>query len=97
MNSTNSPVARSPRGAAPARILSASPGALHPSRPRTRLSAPSDWKRSGWPSEAMACAAARVESRGARRQRGASDWERMRKGNCCTRGDFLFQGNQSPC
>jgi hypothetical protein len=44
---TNSPAARSPRGVAPARILSANAGALHPSRLRTRLSAPSDWKRSG--------------------------------------------------
>jgi hypothetical protein len=34
-------------GAAPARILPVSPGTLHPSKPRTRLSASSDWKRSG--------------------------------------------------
>jgi hypothetical protein len=34
-------------GAAPARILPASPSALHTSRPRTRLSASSDWKQSG--------------------------------------------------
>jgi hypothetical protein len=52
--------ARSPRGTAPARILPASPGTLHPSRPRTRLSAASDWKRSGWPSEVMASVAERV-------------------------------------
>jgi hypothetical protein len=41
-------------------------------------------------------------SRGARRQRGASDWERMRKGTCCMQGEFFFketrvlvQGNPS--
>jgi hypothetical protein len=36
------PAARSPRGTAPAWILPVSPGALHPSRPHTRLSAASD-------------------------------------------------------
>jgi hypothetical protein len=43
----NSPAARSPRGVAPTRILPANADALHLSRLRTRLSATSDWKRSG--------------------------------------------------
>jgi hypothetical protein len=44
-----------------------------------------------------------AESRRARMQRGAesseakgrSNWERMRKRNCCTRGESLFQGRLS--
>jgi hypothetical protein len=72
-------------------------GVLHPSKLRTRLSAPSDWKRSGWTSEAMATTA--VESRRARMQRGAegskvkgrNNWERMRKHNRCTWGESLFK------
>jgi hypothetical protein len=41
VNNTNSPAVRLPRGIALARILPASPGVLHPSRPRTRLSSSS--------------------------------------------------------
>jgi hypothetical protein len=29
--------------------------------------------------------------RGARRKRGAIDWKRMQKGNCCTRGESFFK------
>jgi hypothetical protein len=32
-----------------------------------------------------------VWNRGARRQRGAGDWERMRKGNCCRRRESFFK------
>jgi hypothetical protein len=71
----NSPAARSPRGAAPARILLASPDVLHPCRLCTRLSAPSDWKRSGWPSEVITGAAARAQNKGTRRQRGTKEHE----------------------
>jgi hypothetical protein len=66
MKSTNSLAARSPRGVASARILPANAGAPHPSRLRTRLSATSDCKRSGWTSEAMVTKVA--ESRGAQMQ-----------------------------
>ena len=45
-----------------ARFLSANAGVSHPSRLRTKLSATSDWKRSGWTCEAMATTAA--EGRG---------------------------------
>jgi hypothetical protein len=69
MKSTNSLATRSPRGVALARILPANAGALHPSKLRTRLSAPSNWKRSRWTSEVMATTAA--ESEGVRMQRGA--------------------------
>jgi hypothetical protein len=47
MKNTNSSAARSPRGVVPAWILLANTRVLHLSRLRTRLSAPSDWKRSG--------------------------------------------------
>jgi hypothetical protein len=99
MKSTNSPAARSPRGVAPAQILQANADTLHPSRLRTRLSAPSDWKRSGSTTEAMATTTA--ESRRVRMQSGAksskakgrSSWDRMQKRNCCTWGESLFKAN----
>jgi hypothetical protein len=65
----NSLVARSPMGEALARILPANASAPHPSRLRTRLSATSDWKRSGWTGEAMATTVAK--SRGALMRWGA--------------------------
>jgi hypothetical protein len=52
------PAARSPRGVVLAWIILANAGTLHSSRLRTRLSAPLDWKRSGWTSKAMATTAA---------------------------------------
>jgi hypothetical protein len=75
--------------------------ALQPSRLRTRLSAPLDWKRLGWTSEAMATTAA--ESGRVRMQRGAesskakghNDWREC-KSVTTTRGVNPFSRQTLP-
>jgi hypothetical protein len=81
----NSPAARSPRREAPTRILLTNANAFHPSRLRTKLSATSDWRHSGGSSKAMA--ATTTEERGELEGERAQRVERMRKHNCCTRGN----------
>jgi hypothetical protein len=92
---TNSPAARSPRGVALARILPVNAGALHPSRLRTRLSAPLGLKTLGMNLRGHGDygdgkhKSANAKGRGELGGEMAQQLERMRKRNCCTRGESL--------
>jgi hypothetical protein len=107
MKSMNSPAARSPRGVAPAWILLTNAGALHPSRLRTKLSAlrtenardelVRPWRlrrrKAGERGCERAQRARRRKGAESSKTKGRRDWERMRKRNCCSRGESLFKAN----